>query len=376
MGSGLAKLGAMSTDQVFLCRELTKTLCSALVLILLSGFLTVPVALSASLEGADDIDADGLESEGQDTPNDAGELTPVPVPVNHLDRHKAFVDSQVERAGLWVDGFFADPNNVAEATSTQFRLRPEIYYRKEQGTKFKFKAYVKVRIPSLGNKVSFFAGSEDSADDSAGADQDEDDSVIGLQFFLSESLKWNISIAAGVKFNDFAGLIGPRFRYYTAMGENSSFRFTQTFRWQTNNYWEVGTRVDLNFLLNERFFFRQTVYGRWRGEDSDEIGYRTRLSSVLSQKINYTTGLQYDFSTIFHTKPDTHVDKYTLALRFRKRTSREWLYYEIVPQVSFEDEFDYEANPGIRFRVEIFYGGKKTGQFWKRTAADDENFRW
>lgn len=327
--------------------------------------------------GTESVSTDGFEAEDEGAQSHAEELTPVPIPVNHLDRHKVFVDSQVARAGLWVDGFFADSNDVAEATSTQFRLRPEIYYRKEQGAKFKFKAYVKVRIPSLGDKVSFFAGSEDSADDSAGADQDaEDDSVIGLQFFLSDSLKWNISIAAGVKFNDFAGLIGPRFRYYTAMGENSSFRFTQTVRWQTNNYWEVGTRFDWNFLLNERFFFRQTVFGRWRGEDSDEIGYRTRVSSVLSQKLNNTTGLQYDFTTIFHTEPDTHVDKYTLALRFRKRTSREWLYYEIVPQVSFEDEFDYEANPGIRFRVEIFYGGKKTSQFWKRTAEDNESFRW
>jgi len=185
-----------------------------------------------------------------------------------------------------------------------------------------------------------------------------------------------MSLTAGVKFNEFAGFVGPRFRYRTAMGENSSMRFTQTFRWQTNNYWDIGSRLDLNFVLSDRFFFRQTVYGRWRGEESDEKGYRTRLSSVLSQKLTYTTGLQYDFSTIFHTKPDNHVDKYTLALRFRQRTSREWLYYEIVPQVSFEDQFDYDANLGIRLRVEMFFGGNKTSDFWKRTAEDDEDFRW
>jgi hypothetical protein len=39
------------------------------------------------------------------------------------------------------------------------------------------------------------------------------------------------------------------------------------------------------------------------------------------------------FSTIFHTRPDTHVDRYVVALRYRKRTSRDWLYYEIAPQV-------------------------------------------
>ena len=355
--------------------------------IFLSVFLTAPVALSASLpEGsadspgqtsveskADSAGADEAKAEQEVTESQGENSTPD----NSLDKHKNYVDSQVLRAGQWVDGFFDDPNSVAESTSTQFRLRPELYYRKEQGAKFKFKASVKIRIPGLGNKVSFIAGSDDSGDGSGGAEDDgEDDSIVGLQFFLSDSVKWNTSITAGVKFNEFAGLVGPRFRYRTAMSEKSSLRFTQTFRWQTNNYWDIGTRVDLNFVLNQSFFFRQTVYGRWRGEESDEKGYRTRVSSILSQKLNYTTGLQYDFSTIFHTKPDNHVDKYTLALRFRQRTKREWLYYEIVPQISFEDQFDYKANPGIRLRLEVFYGGTKTSQFWKRTAEDDDDFRW
>lgn len=350
-----------------------------LVVIFILGFLTVPVAFSASVPehsadpaGTEDVDtkAEGAESNDEDN-------TPAANSKSSLDRHKEFVDSKVLRAGQWVDGFFDDPNNLAESTSTQFRIRPEFYYRKEQGVKFKFKASVKIRLPGMGNKVSFIAGADENEEGAEGADHDdEDDGIIGLQFFLSDSVKWNTSITAGVKFNEFAGLIGPRFRYHSAMGEKSSFRFTQTFRWQTNNYWDIGTRVDFNFVLSQRFFFRQTVYGRWREEESDEKGYRTRLSSVLSQKINYTTGIQYDFSTIFHTKPDNHVDKYTLALRFRQRTSREWLYYEVVPQVSFEDEFDYKANPGIRLRLEIFYGGTKTSDFWRRAAEDDENFRW
>ena len=231
---------------------------TSLALIFLSGLLIAPVALSASVpEGSveppgqtsvepetEAIGADGFETEDQGAQSHAEDSTPDAEA--YLDRHKQFVDSQVARAGLWVDGFFDDPNNLAETTSTQFRIRPEFYYRKEQGAKFKFKASVKIRLPSLGKRVSFVAGSDEGGDDSAGADPDaEDESIIGLQFFLSDSVKWNTSITAGVKFNDFAGLIGPRFRYQTAMGENSSIRFTQTFRWQTNNYWDIGTRVDL-----------------------------------------------------------------------------------------------------------------------------------
>ena len=334
------------------------------------------LANQASAESVPD-SVDGIKTESEGTENNGEEGTSTGDSESRLDKHKQLVDSQVLRASEWVDGFFDDPNNVAESTTTQIRLRPEFYYREEQGAKFKFKASVKIRIPGLKGKVSFIAGTDEDGNDTGGTGEvEEDESIVGLQFFLSNSTKWNTSITAGVKFNDFAGFVGPRFRYRTAMGENSSLRFTQTFRYQTNNYWDIGSRLDLNFVLSDRFYFRQTVYGRWRGEESDEKGYRTRVSSVLSQKLNYTTGLQYDFSTIFHTKPDNHVDKYTLALRFRQRTSREWLYYEIVPQVSFEDEFDYKANLGIRLRLEIFYGGTRTSQFWKRNVEDDDDFRW
>lgn len=357
---------------------------------LLAGLLISSMALSASLpeesatpvdkvneeSKAESINTDGFESKDKRSESRDDESDPTGASESGLDKHKASVDSQVLRASQWVDGFFDDPNNLAESTSTQFRIRPELYYRQEQGFKFKFKASVKIRLPSKSGKVSFIAGADESTEDSGDAGDDDDEGIIGLQFFLKDSIKWNASITTGVKFNEFAGFVGPRFRYRTAMGENSSMRFTQTFRWQTNNYWDIGSRLDLNFVLSERFFFRQTVYGRWRGEESDEKGYRTRLSSVLSQKLTYTAGLQYDFSTIFHTKPDNHVDKYTLALRYRQRTSREWLYYEIVPQVSFEDQFDYDANFGIRLRVEMFFGGNKTSDFWKRQAEDDDDFRW
>jgi hypothetical protein len=62
-------------------------------------------------------------------------------------------------------------------------------------------------------------------------------------------------------------------------------------------------------------------------------------------------------------------------LRFRKRARREWLYYEIVPQVSFDHEFDYKFNPGIRLRVEFFYGADSSAKFWKREHEDEEDFR-
>jgi hypothetical protein len=297
-------------------------------------------------------------------------------PVGLLDRHKEYVDAQVQRAAMWVDSFFVDPNYEAEQANSQFRLRPELYYSKEDDLKARLRVRIRLNLPNMGRRVSLVAGAEDESDFDGSVDDPGDDGIVGLQFFMKESSRWNTSLSMGIKFNDFAGFVGPRVRYTDVLGEKGSYRFTQTLRWQTNNYWQINSRLDLNRVIKDSLFFRQTFDGRWRGERADEEGYRTQISSFLTQRLGEVSGLQYEFSTVFHTRPDTHVDKYVLAVRYRKRTSRDWLYYEIAPQVSFEEEFDYAFNPGVRLRLEFFYGAQTTDQISKRELEDSEGFRW
>jgi hypothetical protein len=294
-----------------------------------------------------------------------------------LDRHKKQVDTQMQRATQWVDSFFSDPNYEAESANTLFRVRPELYYRKEQGAKGRLKARFKFSLPNVNRKTSLIIGSDDTVDDFGDAvDDSAEDAIIGLQFFGTQSKRWHTSLSAGIKFNEFAGFVGPRVRYLQPWGDRKSISFTQAVRYQTNKYWNTVSRLDFNFILGDNYFFRQTFDGRWRGERSEEEGFRTRVSSILTQRLKKANGLQYEFTTVFHTRPNAHVDRYTLALRYRKRTRREWLYYEIVPQVSFDQEFDYTFNPGIRLRVEFFYGADSSAKFWKREHEDKDDFRW
>ena len=330
--------------------------------ILLAWFFLSPALIFAQ----DNSDAPAAEAE-QQTKN----------PSNILDRHKEVVDTTIQRASNWADSFFADPNYEAEDANTLVRIRPEFYYREEQGAKGKLKVLIKLKLPNLGQKTSLVIGSDDAIDDfDEGADDSTSEPVIGLQFFGKSTKRWRTSLSAGVKFNEFAGYVGPRIRYLVPWGERKSFSFTQAVRYQTNGYWNTVSRADFNFILGEQFYFRQTLDGRWRGERSDEEGFRTKVSSILTQKLNSSAGLQYDFSTIFHTRPDSHVDRYTLALRYRKRSQRDWLYYEIAPQISFDHDYDYSFNPGIRLRVEFFYGAGSSKDFSKRQYEDTEDFRW
>jgi hypothetical protein len=348
---------------------------------MVSGFF-VTLYLSSGAFAADQQQAET----SPDQPVDKGKLvegepaeveTMTAAILNFIEREKERTETLGHKAAQWVDSFFIDPEYEAEVAYSQFRVRPELYYRREQGLKPKIKLSFKLRLPNLERHVSLFGGNIDGGSDfDQEVDDDVKETVVGLQFLGKQREKWHASLSVGLKSSEFAGFIGPRFRYRTDWTATASFSFTQKVYWQTNNEWQIRSRFDFDVALSKHYFFRQMFDFRWRGEYSDREGYRTRVSSFLTRQLASNAGLQGEATVIFHTRPDTHVDKYVAALRYRKQTWRDWFYYEIAPQLSWEEKFDFKTNPGLRLRFEVFFGTNKDEQSWRRKAEDKQGFRW
>jgi len=268
------------------------------------------------------------------------------------------VERKVNESAQWFDSFFDDPNYLAEDASTRVRFRPELYLQKKKAAKARLKLAAKVNLPRLSKKSSLVIGGDDGTGDFENSfDEALDDTSIGLQYFGKQSKTWNTSITAGIKLKKGLALFaGPRVRFLQPLGENWLFRTVQTVRWFTDNGWDSRTRLDFDYAFKNGVFLRQTIDGRWRADRHEEEGFRTRVSTSVTQQLKPDVGLQYEWFTIFHTEPDNQVNSTTLALRFRKRLKAKWLFYEVVPQLAFEDEFDWEINPGIRLRIEIIFG--------------------
>jgi len=322
--------------------------------------LSVLLALHATVAAAQ-----SDEETGEQTQESAGST--------RAERAHGLVEKKVNQTAQWFDSFFDDPNYLAEDASTRVRFRPEVFFQAKKDTKFRLKVAAKVNLPRLSKKASLVIGGDDGTGD---FDQSLDDTLdepsVGLQFFGNQSRLWNTSLTAGVKLNGLALFAGPRVRYLQPLGDRSQFRFVQTFRWFTDNGWDSRTRLDFDHVFENGVFLRQTIDGRRRADRYEEEGFRTRVSTSVTKRLKHDLGLQYEWFTIFLTEPDSHVSSTTLSMRFRKRTKREWLFFEVVPQIAFEDEFDWDINPGIRFRIEIIFG--KDARRGK--AHKDDDFPW
>jgi hypothetical protein len=347
--------------------------------------LAIFLVLSAVAANAQDLPEEDQQKQGE-SGDLSGETSSVEVPgekpeagsqdksdLSRSEKAQQYVSLKVDKTANWFDSFFDDSHQVAEDASTRVRFRPELFLRQEQGAKVRVKVAAKVNLPNLSRKMSLVIGGDDGTGD---FDNSLDDTLegasIGVQAFGKQTKKWNLSLTAGVTLDDFALFAGPRARYLHPLGDSSQIRFIQIFRWFTNNGWDTRSRLDFDHVFSNGIFFRQTVDGRRRADKYDEEGFRTRVSTLVNQRLSNSSGLQYEWFTIFHTEPDSHVDSTTVALRYRKRYKYDWLFFEVVPQLAFEDEFDWDINPGIRFRVEVIFGKDQR----KIKSGEDEGFHW
>jgi len=323
---------------------------------LIVGFTTVLCSVPAM--GAEDNPMSVLE-----TPLELEEKATV-------DTAHEYVTSKVQGSAQWFDTFFDDPNFIAEDASTRLRVRTDAFFSQKDDAKFSANFNLKLRLPQLSrklnNQTSLLLGGDETLDDLDSSESDSvddalndatDDPTIGIQYFLLLKEKYNVNLTAGVKLSGPSLFVGPRASYVQTLSNNSLLRFVERLRWYTDEGWDSRTRIDYDRSLGKRYLFRQTFEARWREERRNEDGFRLLFATSVTQRLGDRQAIAYRWNTVFKTEPHARADSTVLLAQYRQRIYRKWLYYELLPQVAFQDEHDWKANPGIKLRLEVVFGG-------------------
>jgi hypothetical protein len=292
----------------------------------------------------------------------ATEATP-PQP-SQIDRIHASMTGSANEAAKWFDSFFEDERYIAEEASSRIRLRPSIFLQEGEAADYKFSIGARINVPRFNRKLKLVISDED--DDANGAlgpqrfiEPETNDTNVGLQYTLRDKNRLNTNLAVGIKTGGNHGVdlfIGPRLRK-TWQLEPWQLRFTERIRWYTDIGWEARTRLDLERAVKAAWFFRGTFDIRIREDDYNDKGLRYSVTPALIQRLRERAAIEYQWSTGFVTRPNHRVDETGLRVRFRKQIWRDWLFYEVNPQLAFRNDDDFRATPGIEFRLEASFGG-------------------
>lgn len=120
----------------------------------------------------------------------------------------------------------------------------------------------------------------------------------------------------------------------------------------------MKTTLDYSFKSDNDHIYKSNSSFQYLGNQDNELEFTQQFNrwNRVSSKgaIKHTVG----FSAIW---TDTYLDNnYWINTRYRHLLYDDWLYGKVIPEISFDKEYEYSANYSILFELEIFFAKKDT----------------
>ena len=260
------------------------------------------------------------------------------------DSSHAVMNTVFCEPALWFDSFFGSDRVLEETGGTYVRWRNDIVQTEGQGTKFTTNLNFSVELPRISQRLQLtFEGDEDQElqDVLPGGETEDSTNSLGFRLDVKDTArsKFNISVSAKPR-------IRARYRYTFPLSNESLIRFTQEIQ---NEKGVNGARTRLDF---EKAFlpvklFRATTEG-FIAEDFSGVDWSQAFS--LFQRLSKKSSVSYEAGIVGITEPDSLVTNYRLGIRYRQNIHRDWLFFEITPDISWPLELSEDRETVVNDR--------------------------
>ncbi len=278
-----------------------------------------------------------------------------------LDTVHETVSDRVRGAATWLDSFLGDERFLEEDNRTTVTMRLDTILEERRGLELKPRVNARIVLPRTERRFHLVVGRDD---DEQGIDSTQkpdetpgtDDSDVGLQYFLKATARNNIRGEVGLRFNDLTPnpYAGARYRHTLPLGSWVARGYQRMRNYRVEG-WESQTTIDFERLLGEGLFFRASTTGSWFEQ---EPGYYYGQYFSIFHWIEGSGLCTYEWNNSLQTRPSNELKETQLRFRFSRRVFRDWILFEIAPQVTWREEIDYEPALGIMLRLELLFGGR------------------
>lgn len=263
------------------------------------------------------------------------------------DSAHAYMNTAFCEPAIWFDDFFASDRILEEAAGSYVRWRNDFIQNEEGGTDFNTNLTFSVELPKISSKLKLiFEGDQDQQlqDVLPGGQTDGQDNNLGLRLDVKKTdrSKFDFSVSAKPR-------IRLRYRYTYPFSDQFLTRFTQEIQ---NEKGVNGARTRLDF---EKAFlplklFRSTTEV-FVTEDLPGIDWSQAF--ILFQRITRKSSVSYESSAVGVTEPDSLATNYRLGIRYRQNIHRDWLFFEITPDITWPITLSDDRDEVIRERRSV-----------------------
>jgi hypothetical protein len=283
-----------------------------------------------------------------------------------IDGPRDYLSGKIVSYSKSIDEFFGDPRYFQENNKSviQFDLSETLT---QGGNKnFLFEGKAKLDFPAAQRRFQLVLESNPEQKTAKEIQKDQptvpqqsakpEQYAASVRYEKSEEGFWHFSADSGAQFQfPLDPFIRTRGSYSVPVAD-WRLKLAETLFWFNTSGLGETTQFDMEHVLSEPVLFRATSTVTCM-ESPQICDLRQDLS--VFHTLNERTALLYQASVIGANKPVLQENVYVLLVKYRYRLHREWVFFEVSPQIFFPRTDYFNLNAQLVFRLEILFGGTK-----------------
>lgn len=266
-----------------------------------------------------------------------------------------------------VDRFFGDPRYFQEANKSVVQLNVAKVFEPGDEGRAVLDGQVKLDLPSTEKRFSLML--ESNPEKNLPGDTSQQRPVLANDVVASnnqsaalryekppEESRWYFSADTGVKLRaPPEPFVRSRVSYSLPM-ESWRMKAAETVFWFSSIGVGETTQVDFERLLSEPVLFRATSTATWM---NDSHNFDLRQDFSLYHTMNNRAAMLYQTSVIGVSQPQLEATEYVLLMLYRYRLHKNWVFFELSPQLHYPKAKNFDMSPMLLMRLEFLFDGSR-----------------
>lgn len=278
-----------------------------------------------------------------------------------LDAPQESVSTGIESLAQSIDEFFAAEKVLYETSGSYVQLTGDLLFEEPGEVHSKGRIRVRLRVPHTQKKLKLVLENDpdeqrstvERVTDQAPQTGNEDrDLFAGVEKDMGKPEKWQLKPSVGLK-------LRLPIEYYVRLRANRTYQYerwrlylSETPYWFDTTGFGFDSVMEWSYPLRNDLLFRSVTTLRYTDErdmfDASQI-------LVLAQTFSPTRAITYEAAVFADSEPAVYATQYLLLARYRQRVHSDYMFLEIVPQVNYLKENDFNDEPSLLLRLEFLF---------------------
>jgi len=264
--------------------------------------------------------------------------------------------------GAQLDSFFAGQDIERLPNGSFLRLGLESKYFKKGKLTLEPVFRFKLDLPTLQERLKLVLESDlpeqktlnESKLESALANEERvsGNTTGALQLIFDSAKKWRLSTSIGIRLHTS---LNPFWRARTRrtweLEQGWHLKTAQNLYYFHDDGWGESTQLTFEKAIHS-YFFTSTSEARWQ-HDERVMEFAQVFSS--KKKLSAIRAIKYSVGILAKNQPNVNVTDYYFNTTYRRLIYKDWLFYDVTPELLFPREDSFKANPSILLRLEVVF---------------------